>query len=131
YDVRTTYGSTLKERPLMPKNRAFMNLDYATKHNWKFDYTIQWIGQKRIPALDNGNMSETYSPSYIQMNAQISKTLNRSWEVYLGGENLTNYMQRDAIVAADSPFSENFDASMIWGPVMGLNVYGGFRYKIK
>ena len=26
---------------------------------------------------------------------------------------------------------ENFDASLIWGPVMGRNIYAGIRYKIK
>ncbi|MBS1690236.1 MAG: TonB-dependent receptor, partial [Bacteroidetes bacterium] len=131
YDVRTTYGGTLKEKPLVPKNRAFVNIDYTTKNNWRLGYTVQWIGAKRIPALDNGNMNESYSSSYIQMNAQVSKVLNQRWELYVGGENLTNYTQRNAIVAASTPFGDNFDASMIWGPVMGVNVYGGFRYKIK
>ena len=131
YDVRTTYNGTLKEKPLVPKNRAFINVGYAAKKNWKFDYTIQWIGTKRIPALDGGNIPETYSPSYIQMNAQISKDINTKFEIYLGGENLTNYVQHNDIVSSDNPFGTNFDASMIWGPVMGRTVYAGCRYKIK
>jgi hypothetical protein len=35
------------------------------------------------------------------------------------------------ILAADEPFGEYFDASMVWGPVSGRLMYGGFRYKIK
>jgi len=131
YDVQTTYSGTLKEKPLVPRHRAFVNIGYATKKNWKFDYTIQWIGTKRVPALDNGNSPETYSPSYIQMNAQVSRSLSNTFEVYLGGENLTNYVQHNAIVSSDHPFGTNFDAAMIWGPIMGRTIYAGCRYKIK
>ena len=54
-----------------------------------------------------------------------------AFEIYVGGENLTNYFQKNVIIAADEPFGEYFDASMVWGPVSGRLVYGGFRYKIK
>ena len=67
------------------------------------------------------------------MNAQISKTLGKksNLDVYIGGENLTNYFQKDAIIAADQPFGPYFDASMIWGPVTGRMFYGGIRYTLK
>jgi len=65
------------------------------------------------------------------MNAQISKAFSEDFDVYVGGENLTNYMQHDAIINGDNPYSDGFDASMVWGPVMGRNVYAGLRYKIR
>jgi hypothetical protein len=67
------------------------------------------------------------------MNAQVSKSFGKSknFELYIGGENLTNYIQHMSIIGADAPFSPHFDASMIWGPVSGALAYGGFRYKIK
>jgi outer membrane receptor for ferrienterochelin and colicins len=49
----------------------------------------------------------------------------------VGAENLTDFIQQNAIIAADQPFSQYFDASMIWGPVIGRMFYGGFRFKIK
>ncbi|MBN8669921.1 MAG: TonB-dependent receptor [Chitinophagales bacterium] len=135
YDVRTSYGNTLKERPLVAAHRAFANIGYETRNKWKFDYTVQWIGSKRIPSLHShhggGVTSESYSPSFWQMNAQISKSWNDKLEVYLGGENLTNYMMHDPIVGAGNPYNVGFDASMIWGPIMGANIYGGFRYKLR
>ena len=75
----------------------------------------------------------TRSPSYVTMNAQLSKSLGKekALDLYVGGENLTNYFQKKAIIAADQPFSNYFDASMIWGPVSGRLVYGVFRYKIR
>lgn len=135
YDVRTSYGNTLKERPLVAAHRAFANIGYETRNKWKFDYTVQWIGSKRIPSLHShhggGVTAESYSPSFWQMNAQISKSWNDKLEVYVGGENLTNYMMHDPIVGADNPYNVGFDASMIWGPIMGANFYGGFRYKLR
>ncbi len=67
------------------------------------------------------------------MNAQVSKVVGKEHpiEFYLGGENLTNYFQNDAIIAAGQPFSNYFDASLVWGPVSGRLFYAGFRYKIK
>ena len=73
------------------------------------------------------------SPTYVTMNAQISKALGKTkaLDLYLGGENLTNYFQKKSIIAADQPFSTYFDASMIWGPVSGRLIYGGFRFMLK
>ncbi len=133
YDVQSTYNGVQKEKPLIAAHRAFLNTGYETRNNWKFDYTVQWIGPKRVPiAMDDNHMHmPERSPSFIQMSAQVSKTWKDNFEVYLGGENLTNYMQHPMIVSADNPSSPNFDASLIWGPVMGRTIYAGLRYKIK
>jgi outer membrane cobalamin receptor len=135
FDVKTTYGSQLLEKPFTSKNRAFANFGYAVK-NWKLDYTINYVGRKRIPSTAENPLEyrmPDYSPAYISMNAQVSKSFgkNKAFEIYVGGENLTNYFQKNVIIAADEPFGEYFDASMVWGPVSGRLVYGGFRYKIK
>lgn len=73
------------------------------------------------------------SESYILMNAQVTKTIGKKnpIDLYIGGENLTNFLQGDVIVSADSPFGPYFDASLVWGPVSGRLIYAGFRYKIK
>ena len=74
-----------------------------------------------------------YSPDFLLMNAQVSKTVGKKHPVdfYIGAENLANYFQKNVVVAASQPFSMYFDASMIWGPVNGRMFYGGIRYKIK
>lgn len=133
FDVKTRFSGVWKQRPLVARHRAFANLAWEVK-KWKFDYTINWIGTKRIPATVS--MPAAYSrplqsPSYILMNAQVSRSIGKTkkWDIYLGGENLTNYFQKDAIVASDAPFSPFFDASLVWGPVFGRMFYGGFRLK--
>ncbi|MFI5186876.1 MAG: carboxypeptidase-like regulatory domain-containing protein [Chitinophagales bacterium] len=135
FDVKTTYHGDLLERPLVAKHRAFANLAYELK-GWKFDYTITYNGTKRIPfTRDNPvqyQLSER-SPSYILMNAQITKTLGKKHplDIYLGSENLTNYYQKNPVLASDQPFGPYFDASLVWGPISGRMFYTGLRYWIK
>jgi outer membrane receptor for ferrienterochelin and colicins len=135
FDVKTNYGSELLQKPLTATNRAFANLAYDLK-GWKLDYTINYNGRKRIPSTEanpDAYRLNSYSPSFVLMNAQVSKSFgkNKLFDVYLGGENLTNYFQKNAILSADQPFGPYFDASLVWGPVTGRTIYAGFRYTIK
>ena len=61
---------------------------------------------------------------------QITKVFSDSFELYLGVENLTNYKQSDGIISYDDPFSQYFDATMIYGPVSGRMSYLGLRYNV-
>jgi outer membrane receptor for ferrienterochelin and colicins len=70
------------------------------------------------------------SPDYWIINAQVTKFFKK-WELYLGGENLTNYMQHHPIIEADNPFGEYFDATIVWAPIMGVVVYSGIRFTIQ
>jgi len=135
FDVKTTYSNQLLQKPITAQNRAFANLAYET-NGWKFDYTVSYSGKKRLPSTATNPESyrrSDYSPSFVTMNAQVSKTLGKKnpFDVYLGGENLGNYYQKNAIIAATQPFSEYFDASMIWGPITGRMLYAGLRFRIK
>ncbi|WPV67964.1 TonB-dependent receptor domain-containing protein [Chitinophaga sp. LS1] len=127
FDVKTTYSGTLKQRPLTAKHRVFANLAYGVK-TWKFDYTVNYNGPKRIPMT--AVSPEAYSQRYVTMNAQASKTFAKKLDIYVGAENLTNFYQKDPVINAGQPFSAGFDASMVWGPVIGRMFYGGLRYKI-
>jgi hypothetical protein len=70
------------------------------------------------------------SNPYCLLNAQITKKF-RLWEIYVGGENLLNVKQKDPIVAADRPFSEYFDATMVYMPITGIMGYVGVRVILK
>ena len=134
YEVRTTYGSDLKDKPYVAKHRAFLNLGYETVSNWKFDYTIQWQGRKRIPSTSSNPVAyqrATRSPDIILMNAQITKSWKEQFDVYVGMENITNVKQNNPILASDQPGGTYFDSSMIWGPIFGRMTYFGFRLKAK
>ncbi|HVG15732.1 MAG TPA: TonB-dependent receptor [Chitinophagaceae bacterium] len=135
FDVKTTYDNRLLQKTLTAQNRAFANVAYEMDR-WKLDYTFSYSDKKRLPSTASNPLPfqrASYSPSFVTMNAQISKTLGKKnqFDIYVGGENLTNYYQENAIVAANEPFGSFFDASMIWGPLTGRMIYTGVRFKIQ
>ncbi len=138
YDVRTDYKSGSLQKPIQAQHRYFVNLGYQTpaKENgsqWKFDYTLHALGKQRIPSTASYPAQyqlPDYADPYSLMNAQITKVFNSSFEVYLGGENLTNYTQNNAVLGADNPFGANFDTSIVYAPIMGRMFFAGFRFKI-
>jgi outer membrane receptor for ferrienterochelin and colicins len=143
FDVRQTIGKPLNERVLLNKmfvnrDRVLFNIGYALPYDkWKWDLTIQWNGPRRIPFDPVNYEHTTYinmpiatAPAFVNVNAQVSKAF-RKWELYVGGENLTNFRQANPIAGTHDPFGKHFDAGMVWGPVVGRMVYVGMRLKIK
>ena len=135
-DVKTTINDSLREKPFVNRYKGLLTLSYAPG-TWQFDLITQFNGDSRIPdlsgnstAVADGQVMER-SPFYVIMNTQITKKFGDHWELYFGGENLTNYKQNNPIVAASEPFGNDFDASMVWGPLSGIRGYLGFRFQIK
>lgn len=134
YDVKTQYQSGLLQKYLQSPHRAFINVAYKTKSKWMFDVTASWFGSKRLPSTA-ANTEEyklpTRSPSFVVVNAQITKTIGKKWDVYAGCENLFDYRQTHLIINPENPTSQYFDASIIWGPIQGRMVYVGARFRMK
>ena len=137
--VETEFKSGLRQQPLTPEHRFFINLAYETQSslkdaNWTFDLTMQWIDKQRIPTTAKNlpeNIRATESPSFVLFNTQVTRNFSKRFAVYMGMENILDYRQDDPIIAADNPFGNNFDASLVWGPIFGRNIYGGLRYRIQ
>lgn len=132
--VRALYESGWKDVPFVPKQRALLTASYKTDNEkWTFDLTSQWIGKSRIPNLEGNSAASVWtqtSPSFMQFFGQITHSF-KHFDVYLGGENLSNYTQQSPIISANNPFSSNFDAAMIWGPIYGAMGYVGLRWTVK
>lgn len=133
-NVMQTMNGQLKEKAMTPAHKALITLGYATKFDkWKFNLTTQFHGAQRLP-FTQSNPEEyrltSHSPFYITMNAQITKKF-KLIEIYVGGENLTNYKQEQPIVSAEDPFNQYFDSSIIWGPIDGIMIYCGMRFTLK
>ncbi len=134
YDIKTTYNDVLLQKQLVARNRAFVNLGYETKSEWKFDFTLNWIGEQRIASTQSNPEVFRYrekSPSYFLSNAQITKVWSKKFSTYLGGENIFNFRQDRPILDSDNPFGNNFDSSLVWAPIFGRNIYVGLRYTIE
>jgi len=127
-DAKVTLKSQgLVEKPLTSRYKGVLNVQYATRMNkWTFDFTAQLNGPSRLPYFfDGGGLSPVYTMFY----AQITKKF-RDLDVYVGGENLSNYRQKHAIISSENPYSPSFNSTVIWGPLMGIKVYAGLRYTI-
>ena len=120
-------------KPMTSLYKGVLNLQYATNLNkWIFDFTASVNGPCRVWDFMkglNGRYLDGYTPVYPLLYAQITKRF-KGFDIYVGGENLTNYTQPDPIISADEPFSRKFDASCVWGPIMGIKVYAGVRLTI-
>ena len=139
YDVQTQYAIGKLESPLTPKHRFFANIAYETNKTenqaqWKFDATYNWLGKQRFSSTNSNPVQyrlPEYSPTVSTLNAQITKVFSSKFEVYLGGENLTNFRQDNPIIAAEDPFGANFDTTFVYGPIFGSMYYAGLRFKIQ
>lgn len=130
-DVKCTYGGEKLRKPLTGRYKALATASYETAlSKWQFDLTAQFNGGGRMPTPDAENpLWESSFNSFAQLSAQITRRF-KHWSIYVGGENLTNYKQKNPIIAGDDPYGTDFDATMVWGPTMGRKLYVGIRYYI-
>ena len=147
-DVReSSYGSDgvirLRRKPLTNQFKGLITTSYQTPlKTWQFDITAQFNGGGRMPDGFNDYFINTlgshqyeerngdlYYKWYPQLMAQITKYF-RTWSIYVGAENMTNFRQDSPVIGAETPFAEDFDASMAWAPTTGWKVYAGFRWKL-
>ncbi len=131
---RITYTNGNKlistNKPLISSYRGLINLSYATLlHRWVFDFTAQINGPARLTGLNGYNSEKIYSPVFPVYFSQITHNSKR-FDIYLGAENIFGYKQKDPIREWQYPFSRDFDASIVWGPVTGIRLYGGIRLRI-
>ncbi|HRO72985.1 MAG TPA: TonB-dependent receptor, partial [Saprospiraceae bacterium] len=132
-DVQTTYGEELLQKPLSSPHRAFANLAVKAGRGWVVDYTVNRLSKVRIPNTQDNDAAfqlPEYSKPYFLSNVQVTKSWKNKFEVYAGGENIFNYKQDNPILSALNPFGSYFDSSIVWGPIMGVNVYAGLRYTL-
>lgn len=140
YDVQTQFTKGQLEKTLTPKHRWFANIAYETadtqenNHSqWKFDVTFNWLDEQRLPTTATNPLPyrlSDYAPSFATLNAQITRVFSKTFEVYVGGENITNYKQANGILAADAPFGAYFDSTMQYAPAFGQMYYAGMRFKL-
>lgn len=134
-DVKADYGTLgMLQKPLTSRHKGLFTLGWSPMMGiWQLDASLALNGGGRMPTpykLANG--SDSWAPTfkgYAGLNMQITRNF-RHWALYLGGENLTNFRQKNPIISADDPWGPDFDATMVYGPLRGAMVYAGFRYNL-
>ena len=133
-------GQGLVEKPMTSRFKGVLNLQYATNLNkWIFDFTASINGSCRVynfmEQTSKGLYKNGRTPVYPLLYAQVTRRF-KGWDVYAGVENLTNFTQKDVIIGAVkengivNPRQASFDASCIWGPLMGIKAHVGFRFTL-
>jgi outer membrane receptor protein involved in Fe transport len=123
-DVRSLFAGKLQTQVLLPRQRFFTNVAYQTRNKrWEYDLTYSRYSAVRLPHHGDGK-------AWGLLNAQVTRSW-KSLELYLGGENLLNFRQDHPIMDPQNPFGTQFDATQVWGPIMGWNAYFGLRFTIK
>lgn len=126
------------EKPMTSRFKGVLNLQYATNLNkWIFDFTASLNGSCKVYDFmaemkdEDGNLlyKNGRTPVYPMLYAQVTRRF-KGWDVYVGAENLTNYTQKNPIIGADNPRQPTFDASCVWGPLMGIKAHIGFRFTL-
>ena len=139
-DARAWQPSTneVRETALTSRFKGVFNAQYKTRlSKWIFDFTVSVNGSARvydfmreIGTAQGGRLyPEGRTPVYPLLYAQVTRRF-KGFDIYVGGENLTNYTQPVPIIEAADPFSSSFDAASIWGPLMGAKIYAGIRITI-
>lgn len=132
-DVECTYNGMLRSKPLTSRYKALVTASYQNRlDRWQFDLTAQINGGGRMPdPYLTAEKTWSWNPDYdafCLLSAQITRRFKR-WEIYLGGENLTNHKQDNPIISAHNPWSADFDPTMIYAPTDGVMIYTGVRIK--
>ncbi len=127
--VKTTYRGVLMDKALASKYKGLFSFSYKPGVGlWQFDGSLQLNGPARLPKSSVSDGTE-YSSVYPQLSLQVTRWF-RHFSVYAGGENLTDYRQKNPVIGSDDPFGTDFDATQVWAPVHGRMLYAGIRVNI-
>ncbi len=135
-DVKADYKQGLITPPLIPEHRIFNNTAYKTRRGdkgqrWLFDVTTLWTSSQRLPLSGVGEFDTSRdTEDFFIVNTQVTRDFSKNFSFYVGLENLLNYQQTNPIISSDNTESDLFDASVIWAPIFGRNIYAGMRWDI-
>lgn len=127
-DVKAIYDGKQQQQTMIPNHRLLGTLSWKTRNNrTQADLTMNLVGSMRMPM---GYLGANFTPWYPYLFSQVSHQWKRL-KVYIGIENMLHYRQENPIFKSDDPWSSEFDASMVWGPITGFNAYAGMTFNIK
>lgn len=130
--VTALFNGTRQQQTMVPTHRILTTMSWASLNKrWQADLTCNLVGPMRMPigyASEGG--SDHHSPWYPFVFGQIAHQFKQI-KVYLGVENLLNIKQPNPILLASNPQDPGFDATMVWGPITGVNIYGGLTFILK
>ncbi len=128
--VQSIYDGTMQQQTMIPTHRLLFTTSWTSKNKRvQADLTANIVGPMRMPH-NHSAAGMAFSPWYPYLFGQVSYQWKKI-KVYIGLENILNVKQPNPIISAQDPQDPSFDATMVWGPITGINVYGGLTYQLK
>ncbi len=128
--VQSIYDGTMQQQAMIPTHRLLFTTSWTSKNKRvQADLTANIVGPMRMPH-NHSAAGMAFSPWYPYLFGQVSYQWKKI-KVYIGLENILNVKQPNPIISAQDPQDPSFDATMVWGPITGINVYGGLTYQLK
>ena len=132
---------------------AVWNIEYTIlPWNLKLNYTGNIYSPMRLPLLGELDDRSEYSPWFSIQNIQITKSINKQWEIYGGVKNILNFTPAsNSIARSFDPFDENvqfnaegeviatennpnaltFDPTYVYAANLGIRGFVGLKYTLK
>ncbi len=139
-DTYVDYETGRRSLPFISKNRALVNVAYATKmfkkdKRFLWDLTAKWNDAQRLPSTLDWPIAQRmpeHSPAFWMVNGQVTFAKEEKWDIYLGVENVFNFQQSRVVIYSNggSPESTIFDANFAYAPAFGRMYYLGFRWRL-
>ncbi len=117
-------------QPLSPAFTGNWLLSWdARKLKTTVDLTGTFTGEMMLPTVDPEVVNDDQlSKPYSLINLLVNYNLNQSVRVYAGVNNILDWRQsRNPIINWQSPFSDDFDAANVYGPLYGRSLMMGIR----
>jgi len=134
------YETGRRSLPFISKNRALVNVAYATKMFAKdkrilVDVTTKWNDAQRLPSTADWPAElkmPDQSPAFWIINSQVSLAREEKWDIYFGVENIFNFQQKRVVVYSNggTPETTVFDANFAYAPAFGRMTYLGLRWRL-
>ena len=122
-----TIGNGLEDVILNVPHLLYLGTSYSGPNGVGIEINATYNSSQRLPEIGYAKRS----PAFTILDFQISKQDRKFGQVYLGLHNALNIRQLDPVLGGDLPFEDRFDASIVWGPIMGRQLYAGWRYDLR
>lgn len=140
FQINETNGVMEKSRQLFaPKWSGNFVIGYALPAQFMIDFTGQWNGSMRLPLQPHDYRPE-YSPWFCLANIQVTKKINKKFELYGGVKNIFNFVPKDVLMRPFDPFDKHvndpvnnpngytFDTEYNYAPLQGIKGFMGCRF---
>lgn len=130
YSINTSGGAASQVDLLFSPNwSANGQLTYSSGQ-WRLDVQTMFTGAMPLPDFGSDAPGTNRSDPFFQHHVKCSWQFNEQWAASIAVRNLGNWTQESPIIAADQPFSDEFDTNFAYGPIQTRRFIFGLSYVI-